>query len=89
MTDNSLEFLYLVSECVTLESLSYVVKPKLYLIYNKYVDCVGSSYNAASCRFEEEQLLNCVCAYTRRFRKSDIKSMFHKLYLNYTHDWCK
>lgn len=89
MTDNSLEFPYLVSECVTLKSLSDAVKPKLYALYNKYADCAGSSYSAASCRFEEEQLLNCVCACTRGFCRSDIEHIFHKLYLKYNHDSCK
>lgn len=90
MTDNNLEFPYLVNECLTLESLLNVVKPKLYSIYNKYADRAGSNYNAASCRFEQEQLLDCVCAYTRRFRRSDIESIFHKLYLKFTPDggWC-
>jgi hypothetical protein len=46
------EFPYLVNECVTLESLSNIVKPKLYSIYNKYVDITDSSYNADSCKFE-------------------------------------
>lgn len=90
MDDNSLEFPYLVNECLTLEGLSDVVKSKLYAIYNKYADRAGSSYNAASCRFEEEQLLDCVCVCTRRFSLSDIKKLFHKLYLKYTPDggWC-
>ena len=55
MTDTNLEFPYLVNECTTLENLSNVVKPKLYSIYNKYADLVGSRYNADSCRFEQEQ----------------------------------
>jgi len=88
ITDSSLEFPYLVNECITLESLSNVVKPKLYAIYDKYVDMVFYSYSAASCKFEEEQLLNCVCACTRRFHRSDIESIFHKLYLKYTPDVC-
>lgn len=90
MIDDNLEFPYLVNECTTLENLSDVVKPKLYSIYNKYADRVGSNYNAASCRFECDQLLNCVCACTRRFSRSDIEKLFHKLYLKYTPDggWC-
>ena len=83
MTDTSLEFPYLVNECATLESLSDVVKPRLYAIYNKYANRDGSRYNADSCKFEQDQLLNCVCAYTRRFHRSDIESIFHKLYLNF------
>ena len=90
MTDTNLEFPYLVNECTTLENLSNVVKPKLYSIYNKYADLVGSRYNADSCRFEQEQSLDCVCACTRRFSRSDIEKLFHKLYLKYTPDggWC-
>ncbi len=90
MTDTNLEFPYLVNECTTLESLSDVVKPKLYSIYNKYADLVGSRYNADSCKFEQEQLLDYVCACTRRFSRSDIEKLFHKLYLKYTPDggWC-
>jgi hypothetical protein len=90
MTDNNLELLYLVSECITLDDLSDVVKPKLYSIYDKYVDRVGYIYNAASCIFEKEQLLDCICACTKRFLRSDIEKLFHKLYLKYTPDggWC-
>lgn len=90
MADSSLEFPYLVNKCTTLENLSDVVKPKLYAIYNKYMDMTGSSYNADSCKFECEQLLNCVCACTERFRRSDIKKLFDKLYLSYTPNggWC-
>lgn len=84
MIDDNLEVPYLVNECMTLESLSDVVKPKLYSIYNKYIDSAGSSYNAASCRFEQEQLLDCVCACTKRFSRSDIEKLFHKLYLKYS-----
>lgn len=90
MIDDNLEFPYLVNECITLECLSDVVKPKLYSIYNKYIDRAGSSYNADSCRFEQEQLLDCVCACTRRFSRTDIEKLFHKLYLKYTPEggWC-
>jgi hypothetical protein len=90
MTDSSLEFPYLVNECITLENLSDVVKPKLYSIYNKYVDIADSIYNADSCKFECEQLLDCICAYTLRFNRSDIEKLFHNLYLKYTPDggWC-
>ena len=78
MTD--LEFSYSVNECTTLESLSDIVKPKLYAIYDKYADRVGSSYNADSCKFEQEQLLNCVCACTVQFNRSAIENLFHNLY---------
>lgn len=84
MTDTNTEFPYLVNECTTLESLSDAVKPKLYAIYDKYADRAGSSYNVDSCKFEEFQLLNCACACTVFFRRSDIENLFHNLYLKYT-----
>ena len=87
MTDSNLEFPYLVNGCTTLENLSDIVKPKLYAIYDKYADKVGSKYNADSCKFEQEQLLNCVCACTVRFNRSVIENIFHNLYLKYT-GWC-
>ena len=78
------EFSYLVSECLTLEGLYDMVKPKLYSIYNKYFNLVCSSYNIDSCKFEQEHLLDHVCACTRRFCRSDIEKLFHELYLKYT-----
>ena len=87
MTDSNLEFPYLINGCTTLGSLSDIVKPKLYAIYDKYADRVGSSYNADSCKFESEQLLDYVCLCTVFFRRSDIENIFCNLYLKYT-GWC-